>query len=37
MTAREALRAALLALALRQTDPQERAAWIAILRKDGWL
>ena len=37
MTARDALRAALLALAMRQTDPEERAAWIAILRRDGWL
>lgn len=34
---RSALNAALVALALRETDPQERAAKLEILRKDGWL
>lgn len=32
-----ALAAVLIALALRQTDPVERAAMLAILKKDGWL
>lgn len=34
---RSALNAALVALALRETDPAERAAKLAILKKDGWL
>ena len=34
---RSALNAALVALALRDPDPVERAAKLAILRKDGWL
>ena len=34
---RSALNAALIALALRDPDPVERAAKLAILRKDGWL
>lgn len=36
-TMRAALTAALITLALREPDPAERAARIAILRKDGWL
>lgn len=34
---RSALNAALVALALRDPDPAERAAKLAILKKDGWL
>ena len=34
---RSALNAALVALALRETDPVERAAKLQILQKDGWL
>lgn len=34
---RGALNAALVALALRDPDPVERAAKLAILKKDGWL
>ena len=34
---RSALNAALVALALRDPDPVERAAKLAILKKDGWL
>jgi len=34
---RHALARALLAIALRDTDDAERAAKVAILRKDGWL
>lgn len=34
---RSALTDALVALAMRETDPQERAAKLAILKKDGWL
>lgn len=34
---RSALNAALVALALREPDPVERAAMLAILKKDGWL
>lgn len=34
---RGALNAALVALALREPDPEERAAKLAILKKDGWL
>lgn len=34
---RAALARALLAIALRDTDDHERAAKVAILRKDGWL
>lgn len=34
---RSALNAALVALALREPDPVERAAKLEILRKDGWL
>lgn len=36
MTFRNALAAALYALAMKQ-PPHERAAWLDILRKDGWL
>lgn len=36
-TIRAALTAALITLALREADPTERAARIAVLRKDGWL
>ena len=34
---RSALNAALVAMALRDPDPVERAAKLAILKKDGWL
>lgn len=34
---RSALNAALVAMALRDPDPAERAAKLAILKKDGWL
>lgn len=34
---RSALNAALIALALRDPDPVERAAKLEILKKDGWL
>jgi len=34
---RSALNAALVAMAMRETDPVERAAKLAILKKDGWL
>ena len=34
---RSALNAALVAMALRDSDPVERAAKLAILKKDGWL
>lgn len=34
---RSALNAALVALALREQDPVERAAKLEILKKDGWL
>lgn len=34
---RAALARALLAIAMRDTDDKERAAKLAILRKDGWL
>lgn len=34
---RAALNAALVALAMREPDPAERAAKLAILKKDGWL
>lgn len=34
---RSALNAALVALALRDPDPKERAAKLEILKKDGWL
>ena len=34
---RSALNAALVALALRELDAVERAAKLAILKKDGWL
>ena len=37
MSLRETLRAVLLRLALADPDPVERAAKIAILKKDGWL
>ena len=36
-TMRAALTSALITLALREADPAERAARIAILRKDGWV
>ena len=36
MTFRASLAAALIAIALKQPDVAERAAWLAILRKDGW-
>ena len=34
---RGALNAALVAMALREPDPSERAAKLEILKKDGWL
>lgn len=34
---RSALNAALVAIAMRDPDPIERAAKLAILKKDGWL
>lgn len=34
---RGALNAALVALALRETDPVERAWKLNLLKKDGWL
>ncbi len=34
---RGALTAALIAIALRDPDPVEREAKLAILKKDGWL
>lgn len=34
---RSALNAALVAMALRDPDPVERAAKLEILKKDGWL
>ena len=34
---RGALNAALVALAMREPDPIERAAKLAILKKDSWL
>ena len=34
---RSALNAALVAMALRDPDPVERAAKLQILQKDGWL
>ena len=34
---RGALNAALVAIALREPDPVERAAKLAILKRDGWL
>lgn len=37
MTFRASHAAALIAIALKQPDPAERAAWLEILRKDGWV
>lgn len=37
MTARDAIAAALLAIAMRDPDPVERAAKIEILKEHGWL
>lgn len=36
-TMKSALNAALIAIAMRDPDPVEREAKLAILKKDGWL